>query len=1348
MPIASSIVKPAGPKSAPARPVPLRTDLGPASARKKRKPGAPLERTALSPEGISPFGAAPQILESLAAVTAPLPMLPPVRTAASLGASVLASPVAAALGAPGPPPSPTPTPALTRGEAREADASPATATSTDSPVAEAAPLPEARPRDAAAQKSQEPQEAAPKETVAAPEMSPRPAVASDAPTAVRSSVADGKAAAPKPAGSDTASEPGEPAEKSSKSRPEAPQSLGGAASSAPSGSGPIAAPPLAVQGPAPTAKATAEPVPAGGEPVPASEDSAEGAAEAAEPAPPQPARDAGLQATVAGVQGAAATQRAHAPPGAKAAEAAAAALGPPGEVAAMAGARQVGVMDQQEAPPFNREAFVAQLTGRIEEVTPKTLDEADKFKENNRVGGLTGILATAVETITGGSAGNVAQATQAAPDQAGIEPKPVTELPPAAKAAKPVVATDAAVPAPASDERISLEAEIRTLDDQMAKGGITRTQLEKSNEPTFQSALAAKDAAQQSAAAAPGEYRAAEKQTLDTARGENAAAVSQQLGEMAGVRGQTLGNVLGKQGGAKSEEEAKRVEITQAIQGIYDQTKTDVEARLAKLDGEVNARFESAATAARATFEEHVETRLADYKKKRYEGIIGAFLEVKDLLGLPSEVDAFYVEGKQRYIDAMKSSINDIATLVESGLLEAKSRIAAGKKQVTDYVQSQPKALQKIAKQAAGTIGAQFDQLEQGVNDKQNQIVDGLVARYQENLKSLDERIEELKEKNKGAIGSAFDAMAGVGQTIGELAATLRGLLAKIADVVVAIVADPIGFLDNLVTGVSTGLKNFVANIAGHMKEGFFAWLFGAMAAAGITMPAQWDLKGVFGLLMQILGATYNFIRARAVSLVGEKVVSTIETTATFFQKLATEGPISLWEDLKESLGNVVQTAIDGIKTFLTETVIKAGIQWLLSLLTPASAFVKAAKTIIDVVTFFFTRGKQLMELVGAIVDSIAAIAKGSLGAAAQFVEKSLAKALPVAIGFLASLIGLGGLTDRVQKIMAQLQKPITKAIDWLISKMMGLARKAKKAAGPNEKPDVDHDRKLSLGVAFLKEASSKKMHHGKISQSAATIVASRARTLHPVFSSIVVQTNGGIIQFHYTGSPIGILDIGVADNQIVWVNTKSGKYHSKTSSHFHRDNKADHWKRMPESQATAAGYTPAITFEDIERGNKFEKDASVRIRREIEPEYAMTSQPRMKKKNLSTEKAADNLIQHKSDDGALDNRDRPVNEPVSVSMKSRDFNRNIKSADARGNGGMNEVIMSVVRKDARELIRKYSGDVVHDGKDVKIMYVILVYDKSLVSGVVRPDLFQSAVNQVLAKDKIAAGLIIDLAFE
>src|SRR5207245_1163193 len=83
--------------------------------------------------------------------------------------------------------------------------------------------------------------------------------------------------------------------------------------------------------------------------------------------------------------------------------------------------------------------------------------------------------------------------------------------------------------------------------------------------------------------------------------------------------------------------------------------------------------------------------------------------------------------------------------------------------------------------------------------------------------------------------------------------------------------------------------------------------------------------------------------------------------------------------------------------------------QWLIGMLNPAAAFIKACKMIYDVVMFFIERGSQIMEFVNSILDGIGAIAGGAVGAAANLVEGSLAKILPLAISFLASLLGIGG---------------------------------------------------------------------------------------------------------------------------------------------------------------------------------------------------------------------------------------------------------------------------------------------------------------------------------------------------
>ena len=107
---------------------------------------------------------------------------------------------------------------------------------------------------------------------------------------------------------------------------------------------------------------------------------------------------------------------------------------------------------------------------------------------------------------------------------------------------------------------------------------------------------------------------------------------------------------------------------------------------------------------------------------------------------------------------------------------------------------------------------------------------------------------------------------------------------------------------------------------------------------------------------------------------------------------------------------------------------------------------------------FFVERGSQIISLVNAVVDSIGAIASGSLGAAASAIEKALAKAIPVAIGFLAALLGVTGITDKVRTIIAKAQGPLHKAIDLLIHKAMGLVKAAGKLLGVGKGKDEKGD--------------------------------------------------------------------------------------------------------------------------------------------------------------------------------------------------------------------------------------------------------------------------------------------------
>ena len=67
------------------------------------------------------------------------------------------------------------------------------------------------------------------------------------------------------------------------------------------------------------------------------------------------------------------------------------------------------------------------------------------------------------------------------------------------------------------------------------------------------------------------------------------------------------------------------------------------------------------------------------------------------------------------------------------------------------------------------------------MNDKGTELVETLATKYTDALKSVDEEIAAEKEKNKGLVAKAVDAVAGVIKTILQLKDMLLGVLAKAA---------------------------------------------------------------------------------------------------------------------------------------------------------------------------------------------------------------------------------------------------------------------------------------------------------------------------------------------------------------------------------------------------------------------------------------------------------------------------------------------------------------------------------------------------------------------------------------
>ncbi|MCX4473534.1 hypothetical protein OOK41_25055 [Micromonospora sp. NBC_01655] len=797
---------------------------------------------------------------------------------------------------------------------------------------------------------------------------------------------------------------------------------------------------------------------------------------------PGPQADPKFAALKADVRGKQQVLGAHPPATAEASKAQGAAKAPQDDREAQGKAANAEKMNAAKPGEFDKAAFVRAVNEAIAAQAPKNLDEADKFGESGKADAVKGQVQGQVTDGKKASANAIETTTKAPPDTSQAKDKQVTPLVADKPPATPGTPDPAkAVPDKAPPAATDLSGGPKQVDQQMAEAQVTEEQLAKSNEPEFTGALKEKDAVEQHAATAPGQVRAAEAQTLSGAKAAAGAAGATAMTALAGDRKQAGQSVGAGKEQAKSADEAKREKVTATLQKVFDATKKDVEEILSGLDKKVDEKFSTGEKAARDAFTaEH--TRLMDaYKDKRYSGLLGKGRWIKDkFAGLPEEANQIFVTARKGYVDRMQQVISGVADVIGAELTRAKQRIATGRDQLQAEVKKLPADLQAIGKEAAGEFAGKFDELTESVNSKGTELVQTLASKYNEALKSVDEEIAAEKEKNKGLVAKAVDAVAGVIKTIMQLKDMLLGVLAKAAQAVMAIIKDPIGFLGNLVSAVGAGLRQFMANIGEHLKKGLVGWLTGAMAGAGLELPAKFDLRGIVMMIGSLLGLTWASIRGLIIKRgVPEPAMGAVEKSVPLVQKVQAQGLGGLWEEIQDKVGDLKANLFSKISEYLIPTVLMAGITWIISLLNPASAFVRAVKMIIDFVTFIVTQGAQIIEFVNSVLDAIIAIAGGGTGGVPALIEKALARSVPVLIGVLAAVLGVGGIAQKVQKFFKALSKPVMKAVDWVVGKIVALGRKlwAKLKGKDKNKPGKDGgtpEQKAKTAKAASAEARSR----------------------------------------------------------------------------------------------------------------------------------------------------------------------------------------------------------------------------------------------------------------------------------
>ncbi|HEX7153690.1 MAG TPA: hypothetical protein VF618_19540 [Thermoanaerobaculia bacterium] len=684
----------------------------------------------------------------------------------------------------------------------------------------------------------------------------------------------------------------------------------------------------------------------------------------------------------------------------------------------------VTTLDAAKTAKVRRDQFKADLKAAIKAATPepKTEDQADEVMKTGgkkASNALKGSLATERDAAAGGMKG--AAATEVAPAPSGAK----TELTSEAVGAKPApVSAAPIVPAPLPPERLDYSSDRGSTDQAMEQSGVTTEQLGKGNEPQFNKTLSERSAAEKHEATAEAKYRQSEAGVQAQAKAGAQAELPKELGGIHGMRELRIGEVTGQQNATKTKAAQERERVTTTINGFKDKTRADVGKILEKMETDAAAAFEGGLARAEEAYEKTFEDA---------KGGVGTWLTTwgDDWEKL---IESSLRKARDEYFRQVDLAIDAVANLVDARLEEAKARVAAGRLQVEEFVKTLDGKVKEFGEEALKEVSGDFDAMGSEIDQRRDALIDKLAQQYKASYERMSAKEEALREANKSFWQRVYDATVGVIKKILAFKDMLVGILAKAAAVVVDIISDPIGFLGNLVSAVMNGLENFMANIATHLEKGLMEWLFGALGGAGLQMPEKFDLKGVISIILQVLGLTYANFRARAVTIVGEPVVAGLEKTAEIFKIVMTRGISGLWELLKEKLTDLKSMVMDAVLGYIKDRVLIAGVTWIIGLLNPVSAFFKACKAIYDIVMFFINRGSQIMTLVNAIIDSIAAIAKGQLASATKWVENALAKAIPVAIGFLAALLGLGDISGTIKKFIDRARAPVNKAMDWVIN--------------------------------------------------------------------------------------------------------------------------------------------------------------------------------------------------------------------------------------------------------------------------------------------------------------------------
>jgi hypothetical protein len=780
---------------------------------------------------------------------------------------------------------------------------------------------------------------------------------------------------------------------------------------------------------------------------------------------------------------------------------------PTQEGQALSNTEQVAGLDAAAPPQTDKEAARRTMTASLGEAMPTSIEAVNEFESQGKAQVVGNQVLGAVSADVGAVQDKYNDIEQPA------APKPVEEstaLP--AEEVAPVTPSlhlgKGAVPA-LQPQHTNVKAFDQQSDNLLQSEGISDEQLNMVDTGDLAEANKERKGLKKKTAEEPSKIqKEAKSQTLQVEKDLQQEEVKGKS-QMRQKRKGGLNDTRGKQQKTKSDLEKKREEVTAKINGIYERAKKSVTNKLSNLEKLNLVAFDVGQQVASTTFEREVKRDISVWKVKRYSGVFGGVKWLRDaLLGIDEfpEVKQALTRGRENYIKRIDTLIVAIDKENQRVIKECKQELANAQQEIQDYVKKLGPALKSTGQAALKEMKSKLAEMDKFIDEQKDKLREKLCSKREEAIKAIDKKIEKMKEEMSGALSKLgnliLEALVKFFkwalEKAGYSSEKLMEIINKGKVVLKKIVTSPGEFFGNLAKAVKGGVDNFKNNIQKHLIAGVVGWLTGAMSDAGLQLPTTWDVKGIFFLLLQILSLTKDAIFKKLGDKIGRPIVDAAMNMAGFVKRVVDEGPMALWDMLKEQAETLKEKVMETIRNWISMEMIKQGVIKLVSMLNPVGAIVQLIIGIYNAVMFFVENWSRIVEFVKTVFGSIADIALGRLGGAMTAIEKALGMTIPIILNFIARLLGLSGIGKAIRKAIDTVRAPIDKIVDkgleivgkvvkGVVGKVKGVVKKGdKKKKGKEQIPE-----KLGKTITFKTEKETHKLYVKRVGNTYKSFVES-----------------------------------------------------------------------------------------------------------------------------------------------------------------------------------------------------------------------------------------------------------------